>query len=282
MVMALCSQTPSCTSSRPNEIDPKNKLAEEPTAIRVPAEWKPQAGIWMQWPTMWEKQLRNDFVRIIDVIQDYEPLNIIVRNRYEEDDTKTFLQDNGLSLTNITWWIYEYDSAWLRDNGPIWVINDQGPMIQDWGFDGWGGFTRWYKLDEKAPQNIADLLNMQCENKNNYILERGNFESNGKDTIILNWDCQNDRNPDWTKEQTEALFKKSFGVSTIIWVYGYEEDDLTKGHIDGVCRFINENTVVVARYADQDDPNAWIYENATQLLSKTQGSMFFVLIPLAR
>jgi len=111
------------------------------------------------------------------------------------------------------------------------------------------------------------------------VLERGNTEFNGLDTIILNWDCQKDRNSYWTKEETENLFREHFNVSKVIWTEGYEADDITKGHIDGVARFVNKTTVAVARYVDQRDKNAWIYENAASTIKEAGFNVVRIDVP---
>ena len=65
-----------------------------------------------------------------------------------------------------------------------------------------------------------------------------------------------------SRGQLETVLKGKFGVSKVVWLEGKSESDLTDGHVDGIARFINENTVVVSRYTDQSDPEAKIFEDA--------------------
>ena len=58
------------------------------------------------------------------------------------------------------------------------------------------------------------------------------------------------------------MLKDRFGVNRVIWLEGASESDLTEGHVDGIARFIDENTVVVGRYVDQSDPEAELFEDA--------------------
>ena len=44
---------------------------------RVPAEWEPQSGVWLQWPGPWERSYERDFSRIASVIVRYQPLHIL-------------------------------------------------------------------------------------------------------------------------------------------------------------------------------------------------------------
>ena len=80
------------------------------------------------------------------------------------------------------------------------------------------------------------------------VHERGNLEFNGVDTVLLNWSVIGDprRNRDYTRARAEADLKRHFGVSKVVLIEGVPEGDLTNGHIDGIARFINSTTVVVA------------------------------------
>lgn len=222
-------------------------------STRIPAEWEKQKSVWMQWPLDWESSHRPSFVRIISVICQYEPVSLIVLNEAMKTSVRQMLQNQNVSLANITFHFADYDNSWLRDNGPVYVFDKNSKWVQDWGFDGWGGnFDKntLYKNDNRIPSQINNILGTKYENNNAYILERGNLEANGKDTVILNWDCQNDRNPKWSEQETNRLFKKAFGVSKIVWTEGHDPYDGTTGHIDGIARFVNKTTVVVAQITD--------------------------------
>jgi agmatine deiminase len=66
--------------------------------------------------------------------------------------------------------------------------------------------------------------------------------------LVLNWDCQDDRNPGLDQAEHEAILTAAFGVSQIIWAYGHDPEDGTTGHIDGTARFVDPQTLVVADY----------------------------------
>ena len=85
------------------------------------------------------------------------------------------------------------------------------------------------------------------------VHERGNLEFNGLDTVILNWSTIGDpsRNLNYNKKQAERDLKKYFGVTKVIFIEGIPDGDLTKGHIDGIARFIGLRTVVVVQCTAQ-------------------------------
>jgi len=162
------------------------------------------------------------------------------------------LAKQGVSDTNITWHVVPIDSSWMRDNGPIYVTNGTKIWIQN---GGGGNFGKWvgYKNDNRIPTYVGKHENMQVSNHLDYIMERGNLEFNGAGTLVLNWDCQNDRNPNMTKAEHEKVLRESFGITKIIWAYGHHPEDGTTGHIDGATRFINKNTLIVTKFGNKTE-----------------------------
>jgi len=232
---------------------------------RIPAEWEPQAGTWMQWPKGIESSYRPDFCRIIDALQEYEPIHIIVLSSYARNQAQSYLLNRGVPLTNLNWHIMPYNAAWMRDNGPVWANVDGGIVVQDWGFDAWGGQYPPWDDDDAVPCQVAAILGLPCESYE-LITERGNLEFNGAGVLIASWACQSDRNPGVSQAEMESLFEQAFGVNEVVWLLSAPPGDLTTGHVDGIARFIDENTVAVVRYVDQDDPDAWIYEEAAAII----------------
>ena len=117
------------------------------------------------------------------------------------------------------------------------------------GFNAWGGAFGSnvpYRYDNIVPKKVGAYLSLPVDTID-IVHERGNLEFNGVDTVILNWSTIGDpaRNPGYTREAAEADLKQHFGVSKVVFVTGVPEGDRTKGHIDGIARFINPTTVVV-------------------------------------
>jgi agmatine deiminase len=236
-----------------NSSDIASTSNRDTASTRLPGEWEEQASVWMQWPNDWESSLRPSFVKIIGVVQQYETVNLFVRNQAMKTSVIQILQDQNVPLTNVNFHLADYDNAWLRDNGPVYVFDKISIWVLDFGFNGWGSGAFGdveYSNDDKIPQIMSSLVGSEYENNNTYVLERGNLEANGEDIVFLNWDCQNDRNPGWSKERTEAYFKEKFGISKVIWMEGHDPEDVTTGHIDGTVRFVDETTVVIAQVVD--------------------------------
>jgi agmatine deiminase len=224
--------------------------------IRVPAEWEPHAATWIQWPSPWEVKMRPAFADSINVIQVYEPVNLLISSEAEKVEAMKFLSDQGVPDTNITWHIVPVDSAWMRDNGPIYVTDGTDIWIHNWKFDAWGGnFGNDvpYQNDNRVPTYVGEYLGMAVEDHQDYVLEKGNLESNGAGILVLGWDCQDDRNPGMTRNEHMAILKDAFGATQILWAYGHWPEEATTGHIDATARFVDKNTLVIADYESPID-----------------------------
>ncbi len=222
---------------------------DTPPSRRVPAEWELHAGTWMQWPGMWETSLRPAFADIIEVLKAYEPVHLLTSTEQEKAEAWAFLAGEGVDDSNLTWHVIPVDSAWMRDNGPVYVEAEGELILLNFAFDAWGGNFGWdvtYEYDNAVPTAVAEYLGIPSEDHLDYVLERGNLEFNGAGTLVLNWDCQDDRNPGLTEEQHEAILTEAFGLERIIWAYGHHPLDGTTGHIDGTARFVDADTIAIA------------------------------------
>jgi agmatine deiminase len=222
------------------------------TGIRVPAEWEPQAAQWLQWPGRYEKTYEPAFAEITNVIVQYQPLHILCNSNKVRNEARAAITNAGgdPDHPNIVWHSIKNDNAWMRDNGPVYVVQDGEMRIQDWEFDAWGGAFGWdvpFANDNKVPIKVGDYLQMPVDHVD-IVHERGNLEFNGVDTVILNWNVignPNRGNGYANKAEAEVDLMNYFGVTKIIWADGPIFDDLTGGHIDGIARFIDADTVVV-------------------------------------
>lgn len=249
------------------------------SSVRIPAEWELHAATWIQWPVHWdEMRLRPNLAAIIDALQEYEPVYILVNKNNQISDVKNYLQNRGIPLTNLSFYVIPHNWAWMRDNGPVYGVDSSGHFVQDWEFDGWGGWGKPFGKDNKVPIKVAEQLGLPLV-QYDLIVERGNLEFNGNDTLITNWAVQTLRNPDVTMAEQEQIFKDAFGVTNVVWLLHGPSDDPTGGHVDGIARFINASTVAVNRFVDQDDPDAWVYEEAADIVEAAGFNVLRLDIP---
>jgi agmatine deiminase len=219
---------------------------------RVPAEFELHEAVWLQWPGRWEKTYEPAYAQISNVIAQYQTLHILYdtnRIRNEARDAITIAGGNP-DHPNIVWHSIPNENAWMRDNGPVYVVQDGEMRIQDWEFDAWGGAfgNIPYANDNAVPVEVGNVLGMPVDHVD-IVHERGNLEFNGVDTVILNWNVIADPNRGngyASKAEAEVDLKNWFGVTKVVWADGPISGDDTGGHIDGIARFIDANRVVVA------------------------------------
>ena len=253
-------------------------MASDSSKRRVPAEWEPQEAVWLQWPGRWEKTYEPAFAQFSRIIADYQKLHILFHSKKVEQQARAAISAAGGNPdhANIVWHQVANDSAWMRDNGPVYIEEDDQLKLQNWEFDAWGGAFGpdvTYHHDNRVPVAVAAYLRLPLENID-IVHERGNLEFNGVDTVLLNWSVIGDprRNPGYSRVQAEADLKKHFGVSRVVMIEGVTDGDLTNGHIDGIARFINEETVVVpdctvnSRCKPDDGGDDAVYDNAARVI----------------
>ena len=155
------------------------------TTRRMPAEWEPQAAVWLQWPQAWEgAAVEDSFVDIVLAIAEFEDVHLLATDGSTESSGRARLGD----LPGVTWHRIGNDSSWMRDNGPRYVEVDGELIAQDWGFDAWGGGFGDvpYDQDNAVPAAVADTLGLELESVG-LVHERGDLEVNGVDTAMVNW-----------------------------------------------------------------------------------------------
>jgi agmatine deiminase len=217
--------------------------------------------VWLQWPQIWEVAFEPSFAAIVATVLEYEDVHILTHDSGTRQSAVAALTSMG-GLTQevaegaanaagfaITWHMISNDSAWMRDNGPVYVLDDGEMRIQNWEFDAWGGAFGMFPFgsDNAVPDAVGAALGMPVDPVG-IVHERGNLEFNGSDGVLLNWTVIGDpnRNPGITQDDVVLAMETYFGVSRVVLVEGAPTGDLTGGHIDGIARFIDENTVVVA------------------------------------
>ena len=195
-----------------------------------------------------------------------------------------------MSLLNVEFFIKKTDRGWLRDSGPMFVKEGKETRAIDFKFNAWAKYDD-YKLDDKISSFISQKLNLKrivAEHKGKQVvLEGGSIDSNGKGTLITTEECLLDekvqtRNPGFTKQDYFEVFKKYFGVTNVIWLGKGIVGDDTHGHVDDLCRFVNEDSVVLVSEENSVDENYTLLNQNRERLQNiflTNGSKLNV-VPL--
>ena len=228
--------------------------------IFPPPEWHPQSAVQVTWPhkdTDWYYMLdevNQCFVEIAREISNRQKLLVVCINQAE---VKKLLSD--CNMKNIVFYEQDSNDTWARDHGGITVFDNGKPVILDFGFNGWGSKFQAVK-DNAITKTLydADIFTrtVDYKNHNNFILEGGSIESDGKGTILTTSECllSESRNPQFSKTQIESHLKTILGAQRILWLnHGYLSGDDTDSHIDTLARFCNENTIAYVKCTDPTD-----------------------------
>ena len=134
---------------------------------RVPAEFEPQEAIWLQWPGRFEKTYEPAYAEISNVIVQYQKLHILYNTNAIRNQARAAISEAGgdPDHPNLVWHSIPNENAWMRDNGPVYVVQDGDMRIQDWEFDAWGGaFGNIPFADDNAvPIAVGGLLGMATD-----------------------------------------------------------------------------------------------------------------------
>ena len=171
----------------------------------------------------------------------------------QSDRERALAALTGSDSSRLELHVIPTDSSWMRDNGPRYVEVDGRLVVQNWEFNAWGlsdAGESDYAKDNAVPDYVGELLGLPLE-RVSMIHERGDLEVNGSDTAMVNWSVVSHRNPGHSRQELEASFKEALGVESVIWVEGFDPVDITRGHIDGMARFIAEDTVLVGQDGSQ-------------------------------
>lgn len=224
------------------------------------AEWAPQSGIQLTWPhaeTDWAYMLdevQACFLQLAREIARRQPLIIATPNPEEVREQLTAGQVN---LANVRLFQCPSNDTWARDHGAITLLDDDGPVLLDFKFNGWGLKFASDK-DNLITRHLieAKALKGRYENHLNFVLEGGSIESDGEGTLLTTSECllSLNRNGEMTQAEIEHYLKDTFHVQQVLWLdHGYLAGDDTDSHIDTLARLCPNHTIVYVQCTDPND-----------------------------
>ena len=236
---------------------------------RFPAEWEKQQGILLcfphngnDWPGKYVA-IQWAFVEFIKKVAHVEEVFLLVANEKLKEKVVGMLEMAHVKTENVSFIIQKTNRSWMRDSGPIIIKNNNGREALNFNFNGWAKYSN-YQLDKLVPAKVAAFLNIPLTqavyNGKPVVLEGGAIDSNGKGTLLTSEECLlhpsiQVRNENFTKADYEAVFKEYLGISNVIWLGDGVAGDDTHGHIDDLCRFVNEDTIITVVESDPKDSN---------------------------
>ena len=248
--------------------------------FRMPAEWERHEATWLGWPhelTDWPGKFAPipwAFAEMVRHLSQVEQVYLLVEDAAAEKRARTILKKAGAKLEAVEFFRVATDRGWMRDSGPICVKNAAGEVAyNNFVFNGWAKYANHKKdaaVVAEANERLKRRLFLPMRGGRRVVLEGGSIDVNGRGTLLTTEECLQskvqERNPGFTKEDYEEMFREYLGVTNVLWLGNGIAGDDTHGHVDDLTRFVDANTVVTIVEEDPKDANyAALQENLTRL-----------------
>jgi agmatine deiminase len=231
---------------------------------RLPSEWAPQERLWIgfpgdpaEWPAALSDAQRQT-IAFANTIAAHGQKAVLVTRTTQDFTAACLLTDPTVEIIDEA-----FGDVWLRDTGPIGVVDAQGHRaLVDFDLNGWGG-----KFDMAGDQDIGARLaattGLPCTHVP-LIFEGGAIDTDGTGLFVTTEQCllNPNRNPTLDRRQIETLLSGALGLSSMLWLGEGLTHDHTDGHVDNLARFVAPGVLAVPQATAHDDPNTAIYSDA--------------------
>jgi agmatine deiminase len=254
------------------------------TINRWPAEFGPQAAVWLAWPgnaTDWP----GKFASIAWVYGEMfrklvgagGKVRLLVRDAKQEAVARRVLRDVGVEMSGVELFTAPMDRGWTRDFLPFFVEREGRVAAVDFGFTGWAKYPD-YEKDQAVGETVCGKMGMDVlvpeRDGRRVVLEGGAMDGNGAGDVLTTEECLLDpavqvRNPGFSRADYEAVFAQYLGARNVLWLGRGIAGDDTHGHVDDLCRFVSRDTVVLCR---EDDPADANYHPLAENRERLQGA----------
>lgn len=227
---------------------------------RFPAEWEPQDAVLLAWPhagTDWAARLgevEQTYVALVAAIISFQRVLLCVANEAIEHRARGLLTRVGVDIACVRFIVVDYDDTWLRDSGPITLLDTAGAArFLDFRFTGWGGKFEAGRDDALVSELAAlGILDARTVERIEFALEGGAIETDGNGTLLSTWRCLAERHGEDSREHVTTVLSESLRQQRVLWLeHGYLEGDDTDAHIDTLARFAPDDAIV---FQSCDDP----------------------------
>ena len=263
-------------------------MSEGINEFRMPAEWEPQKSVWISWPHnkndwpgMFEK-IPNVVGKIIKYLANHQRIDLLVNTNKSMYEARKQLTRTGCKLSNIKFHKIKTDRLWLRDSGPIFLINKKTrkKIILNFEFTAWSKYKN-FRNDNKINYKISKYLNIKSilpkkinsKKFEKVVMEGGAFDTNGSGSILLTKECllssKQERNKGFKKSDYESLFSKYLNTKNFIWLNKGIVGDDTHGHIDDIARFVSKTTIMIADENNKSEKNYKSLKENIKILRKS-------------
>lgn len=229
-------------------------------------EWTRQQAVLLCWPHSgsdwlpYLEQIEPAYGEFAAAISRYAQAVILHPPGFDVDQIHYHLKPHLHRAPAIHLLPMHYHDTWIRDFGPLTVVDDSGPGLLDFRFNAWGG-----KYDAELDDAVTGHLcasgyfgDTPCHSLP-WVLEGGSVESDGLGTVLTTEACliQGNRNPQLDRAGVETMLRNTLGARRVLWLqHGALAGDDTDSHIDTLVRFCDPHTLAYVSAAADDHEHA--------------------------
>lgn len=257
-----------------------------------PPEWAEQSAVVIAWPTEdgafadCLDEAVNTYRRIACEISRREAVIIACPDDRLRAPILDGLLNLGADPERVHFVTLGYDDIWVRDTAPLSIETDEGPLLLNFRFNGWGGKYACAR-DAEFGQGLAHsgVFGDVGSESSSIVLEGGSIESDGEGTLLTTRFCLGNpnRNPTLSETELEGRLQDRFGIDRILWLaHGHIAGDDTDAHVDTLARFCDSETIAFTACDDPADPH---YPGLTAMAAelrafRTHSGKAYRLVPL--
>jgi agmatine deiminase len=227
--------------------------------LRAPARTERHERTLVAWPTarsIWGDHRARavaEYRALIAAIARFEPVTVIAQPRLTGEARVACAGLSGVEVLPLP-----IDDSWIRDSGPIYLVDDRGGVaMTQFRFNSWGEKYLPYADDARLPERLAEHAGMR-RYESALVMEGGGFTVDGEGTLITTESVvlNPNRNPGWTRAECEHALCEATGAELVVWLeHGLAEDRDTDGHSDNVVQFAAPGRVIAQVAPDRSNPN---------------------------
>jgi len=241
-------------------------------SLLVPGEWAPHSAMWLGFPShgdLWEENLgpaQREVAALARALAGPggERVRLMVCGEQAAAAAQVLLQGAaGIEIVRG-----EFGDIWLRDTGPLFLVDGEQIKAAGFRFNGWGGK---YVLegDDRVAEQIAAASGVPLT-ASDFVLEGGAIDHDGSGSVLTTRQClmNPNRNPGLSQADIEATLNATLGVKRVLWLGDGLAHDHTDGHVDNLARFVAPGVVACPIAFGRNDPNAEVYNETARRLAE--------------
>jgi len=214
-------------------------------------DWHPPKAIVLVYPFMvtGREHLIPFYKKFLSYVPTEIKIILLVKDTSCEKDIRNYCAENGIqNEVEIIHYPNIFD-IWIRDYAPLIIKHEPHhfpvkfkyfPSYVD------SKYEKYILDDDQIGEHFGKKLLTTGIDRIGFVWDMGNLTHNGAGTAIISNHFIADNKTRSIENELKPVLNGFCGFSNIIFI-PTEPNDAT-GHVDGMCRFINEKTLVIGAY----------------------------------